>query len=189
MGGRGGFSTLIRRMLKRARLIRSNVNARSGQAHPIQRPNSIRMSRRRRLAATKNPLSLCRRKPPWFNERDEMHAIGTQILPSSIERERRERAARELTVGRRQLVARTSVNERQCEIVQTRTVPDQQTVCACSGRAQRYSRSPDCVVRILPGIPMARIGTPEEVADVILWLLSDELSYVAGAIVRVSGGR
>lgn len=37
--------------------------------------------------------------------------------------------------------------------------------------------------------PLRRPGTPEEVANTILWLLSEEASYVAGAIVDVNGGR
>jgi NAD(P)-dependent dehydrogenase (short-subunit alcohol dehydrogenase family) len=35
---------------------------------------------------------------------------------------------------------------------------------------------------------MNRGGQPEEVAAAILWLLSEEASYVAGTIVDVSGG-
>ncbi len=38
-------------------------------------------------------------------------------------------------------------------------------------------------------IPMGRVGQPEEVAKAILWLLSEEASYVAGANIRVAGGR
>lgn len=37
--------------------------------------------------------------------------------------------------------------------------------------------------------PLKRAGTPEEVANTILWLLSEEASYVAGAIVDINGGR
>ena len=38
-------------------------------------------------------------------------------------------------------------------------------------------------------IPMKRGGQPEEVAKAILWLLSEEASYVTGALIDVSGGR
>ena len=38
-------------------------------------------------------------------------------------------------------------------------------------------------------IPMKRAGQAEEVAQAILWLLSDEASYVTGSIVDVTGGR
>jgi len=51
------------------------------------------------------------------------------------------------------------------------------------------SGSPERVARIIPTVPMRRIGTPEEVAQTILWLLSDSASYVTGAIIDVSGGR
>ena len=37
--------------------------------------------------------------------------------------------------------------------------------------------------------PMGRAGTPEEIAEAIVWLLSDKASYVAGAQLRVAGGR
>jgi NAD(P)-dependent dehydrogenase (short-subunit alcohol dehydrogenase family) len=48
---------------------------------------------------------------------------------------------------------------------------------------------PDRVERLKHGVPMKRGGRPEEVAAAILWLLSDEASYVNGAIVDVTGGR
>ena len=38
-------------------------------------------------------------------------------------------------------------------------------------------------------IPMQRAGQAEEVAYAILWLLSDEASYVTGSIIDVTGGR
>lgn len=49
--------------------------------------------------------------------------------------------------------------------------------------------SPDRLERLLPGVPMARIGTAEEVAETILWLMSDAASYVTGITVPISGGR
>lgn len=39
------------------------------------------------------------------------------------------------------------------------------------------------------GVPMARIGEPTEVAQTVLWLCSDQSSYVHGALIDVSGGR
>lgn len=38
-------------------------------------------------------------------------------------------------------------------------------------------------------VPMGRPGRPEEVAEGIVWLLSDRASYVAGANLRIGGGR
>ncbi len=37
-------------------------------------------------------------------------------------------------------------------------------------------------------IPANRFGTPEEVADVVAWLLSDHSSYVNGTVITVDGG-
>jgi NAD(P)-dependent dehydrogenase (short-subunit alcohol dehydrogenase family) len=42
---------------------------------------------------------------------------------------------------------------------------------------------------LLASLPMERLGTPEEVAEVICWLLSDNASYVSGSIVPVHGAR
>ena len=38
------------------------------------------------------------------------------------------------------------------------------------------------------GIPMKRIGLPQDVANVISFLCSDESSYVTGEVIRVDGG-
>ncbi|MDA3039040.1 MAG: SDR family oxidoreductase [Actinomycetota bacterium] len=38
-------------------------------------------------------------------------------------------------------------------------------------------------------IPIGRVGEPREIAEAVRWLLSDEASYVAGANIRVAGGR
>lgn len=48
---------------------------------------------------------------------------------------------------------------------------------------------PERVERVKASVPMQRGGQPEEVASAILWLLSQEASYVTGTIVDVSGGR
>ena len=48
--------------------------------------------------------------------------------------------------------------------------------------------NPDRVARLTPRIPMKRIARPEEIAAAILWLLSDEASYVTGALLDVTGG-
>ena len=47
---------------------------------------------------------------------------------------------------------------------------------------------PGRVDRIKDAIPMKRGGQPEEVARAILWLLSDEASYVTGTFIDLAGG-
>jgi NAD(P)-dependent dehydrogenase (short-subunit alcohol dehydrogenase family) len=48
---------------------------------------------------------------------------------------------------------------------------------------------PDRVRRLSPAIPMQRGGEAAEVAFAIMWLCSDEASYVTGALLDVSDGR
>jgi len=38
------------------------------------------------------------------------------------------------------------------------------------------------------GVPMGRVGRPEEIANVVLWLSSDAASYVTGQSISVDGG-
>jgi glucose 1-dehydrogenase len=55
--------------------------------------------------------------------------------------------------------------------------------------AQAVLTSEEAKARILSRTPMKRLGGPEEIADVVAWLLSDASSYVTGDIVVVDGGR
>ena len=48
---------------------------------------------------------------------------------------------------------------------------------------------PDRAVQAVPGIPMRRVGEPEEVAEAIVWLLGDGASYCSGTTIQVTGGR
>ena len=43
--------------------------------------------------------------------------------------------------------------------------------------------------RLAPLTPVGRAGTPEEIAESVLFLLSDASSYTTGTVLRVSGGR
>ena len=45
------------------------------------------------------------------------------------------------------------------------------------------------VDRLMPSVPLGRIGGAEEVAQTVIWLLSEKSSYISGSIVPVSGGR
>lgn len=48
---------------------------------------------------------------------------------------------------------------------------------------------PDRVDRVKDSLPMKRGGHPEEVANAILWLLSEEASYVTGTFIDLAGGK
>lgn len=48
---------------------------------------------------------------------------------------------------------------------------------------------PDRIARVAPNIPQRRGGEPDEVANLILWLASEQASYVNGALIDISGGR
>jgi NAD(P)-dependent dehydrogenase (short-subunit alcohol dehydrogenase family) len=48
---------------------------------------------------------------------------------------------------------------------------------------------PGRVDRVKAFVPLKRGGQPEEVAQAILWLLSDQASFTTGAILDVAGGR
>jgi len=47
---------------------------------------------------------------------------------------------------------------------------------------------PERPARVVSRVPMGRIGQPHEIARAVLWLLSDEASYVTASVLRVSGG-
>ena len=48
---------------------------------------------------------------------------------------------------------------------------------------------PDRVAQMTPLVPMQRAGTALEVAEAVLWLLSDASSYTTGSVIDVTGGR
>ncbi len=41
---------------------------------------------------------------------------------------------------------------------------------------------------LLAEIPLARIGTPEDIASCVAWVASDEASYITGTTIFVDGG-
>jgi NAD(P)-dependent dehydrogenase (short-subunit alcohol dehydrogenase family) len=48
---------------------------------------------------------------------------------------------------------------------------------------------PGRLERVTPLLPMGRPGTADEIAEAILFLLSDDASYITGSVLNVAGGR
>ena len=57
------------------------------------------------------------------------------------------------------------------------------------GPTKTEIHEPGRLERITPLLPMARPGEPDEIAEAILFLLSDAASYISGATLNVSGAR
>jgi acetoacetyl-CoA reductase len=43
--------------------------------------------------------------------------------------------------------------------------------------------------KILPQIPLGRLGKPEEIAGLIIYLCSDEAAFLTGANIAINGGQ
>ncbi|MCC6812049.1 MAG: SDR family oxidoreductase [Deltaproteobacteria bacterium] len=57
-----------------------------------------------------------------------------------------------------------------------------------TGGMERLAPSGDVSPRIAEGVPLARVGTHEDIAECALFLSSKRASYITGAIVPVDGG-
>ena len=65
--------------------------------------------------------------------------------------------------------------------------------CVCPGvihtpMTARGLSDPERRARIIASEPMGRVGTPEEVAETVVWLCSDAASFVTGHTMTVDGG-
>ena len=56
------------------------------------------------------------------------------------------------------------------------------------GPVQTGYIAPEVEARELPGIPLGRLGQPEEIADVIVFLASQQARWMTGNVLKVSGG-
>jgi NAD(P)-dependent dehydrogenase (short-subunit alcohol dehydrogenase family) len=53
----------------------------------------------------------------------------------------------------------------------------------------RFTGTAERKAALASGVPFGRIGQPEEIARVILFVASDEASFLTGQIVTVDGGK
>lgn len=53
---------------------------------------------------------------------------------------------------------------------------------------RQREQTPELIDKLIRGIPLRRIGTPEEVADAIVYLASDESVYMTGSELVIDGG-
>jgi 3-oxoacyl-[acyl-carrier protein] reductase len=56
------------------------------------------------------------------------------------------------------------------------------------GPTQTGWMNDELIESVLSQIPIARIGTPQDIADTVLFLTSDKASWITGQIIKVSGG-
>ncbi|MBX5167997.1 MULTISPECIES: glucose 1-dehydrogenase [unclassified Rhizobium] len=58
-----------------------------------------------------------------------------------------------------------------------------------TGMLNRFTGTPENKTALLSGVPLGRIGQPEEMAHAIAFLASDKASFITGQIVTVDGGK
>jgi NAD(P)-dependent dehydrogenase (short-subunit alcohol dehydrogenase family) len=66
---------------------------------------------------------------------------------------------------------------------------DRQVALQARAGSQYYSSDPaEVALQMINQVPMRRYGTVDEVVAAVLWLLSDDASYVTGENIRITGG-
>ena len=54
--------------------------------------------------------------------------------------------------------------------------------------SRQREKTPELIDKLIKGIPLRRIGTPEEIAHAVVYLASDESIYTTGSELVVDGG-
>jgi len=57
-----------------------------------------------------------------------------------------------------------------------------------TGMLTRFTRTPENKAALVTGVPMGRLGRSEELANAIVFIASDEASYITGHVLNVDGG-
>ena len=52
----------------------------------------------------------------------------------------------------------------------------------------RFTGTPENKAELVTGVPMARLGLSEELASAIVFIASDDASFITGHILNVDGG-
>src|SRR6202023_3329893 len=58
-----------------------------------------------------------------------------------------------------------------------------------TGMLNRFTGTAEKKAALVAGVPMKRVGTPEEIAQTILFVASDKASFITGASIAVDGGK
>jgi NAD(P)-dependent dehydrogenase (short-subunit alcohol dehydrogenase family) len=53
----------------------------------------------------------------------------------------------------------------------------------------RFTRTPENKAALVTTVPMGRLGRSKELADAIVFIASDEASFITGHILNVDGGK
>jgi NAD(P)-dependent dehydrogenase (short-subunit alcohol dehydrogenase family) len=58
-----------------------------------------------------------------------------------------------------------------------------------TGMLDRLTGSPEKKAAFYAAIPLKRGGTPQEIADAIMFVASEKAAFITGQIIRVNGGK
>jgi NAD(P)-dependent dehydrogenase (short-subunit alcohol dehydrogenase family) len=57
-----------------------------------------------------------------------------------------------------------------------------------TGMLTRFTGTPENKAALVTGVPMGRLGLSEELANAIVFIASDEASFITGHVLNVDGG-